>query len=47
MTEVEIKAQIKLIEGLLKHCEQTVKSRIFLNKLKDKLKKKLNDTGTT
>ena len=50
MKENEIKAQIKLINHLLNafcECELTANGRLFLEKLRDKLNKKLNVTGTT
>jgi hypothetical protein len=48
MTEHEIKAQIKLLNHLLNgmcECELTPTGRLFLEKLRDKLKKRINDTG--
>jgi hypothetical protein len=47
MQENEIKAQIKLLTHLLNglcECEITPKGRLFLEVLRDKLKKRINDT---
>lgn len=44
MTKVEIKAQIRLLNSLLKHlciCELTTEGRIVMNKLIIELKNKL------
>lgn len=48
MSEIENRAQIKLIDHMLTAlctCELTDKGREFLIKLKDKLKKEIDDAG--
>jgi hypothetical protein len=50
MKENEYKAQIKLINHLLLalcDCELTLQGRKFLIKLRDKLKNRIDDTGST